>query len=690
LTMTLHFDKTTEAIAHFIGLFEIKLEEARLRDAYEKFKALQDAQEEPPELPFVDVDVKAPYELRDFIPNVPYRAAPPELMDTAPGLHPGLQPPEIPPAGEVGSLDRSRIPDQIGPAVQVSTGIVEAQIVPPGSTVLYTSQYIHLSDNDFVSLGDHGLGMDLKIDNSALMADLVEAAQRISPLDGAEIPGSAEEMATFITSAAEKLHAFSQDDDGQDGVFITNSDALEGIYVNGELVVDAPRFEDYRPAPDETTDDAPDTSTEASGAFAEGGGTVSVQASVELEAGGNTLINSAVVTNNWLQSHVLAVAGDHVELNAIIQVNAWYDSDLLSPSLNGWNLASENPSQAFNIAMFKHLDPTPGQGGQATAGDFPVGWVVTEIKGDLMITNWLEQFTFMTDEDIAILACSGASASIVAGGNTAINNISLAELGSYYDLIFIGGNVYDANIIQQLNILLDCDLVGAVDGFETSGEGSVSAGGNLLWNYAGIVEAGGAMGVKPMPQSYLDALGNLANGKTSAPNDILQDDVFAGMNGLRVLYISGDLINLNYIKQTNILGDADQVALAQSALEGQLEGDWTISTGSNTLVNNAAIVDVDTGTTIYAGGGAYSDEVLIQAELIKDEPYLDGQNPDALVNEAVVFLGDDMMAPDPGPQPSDPGQSDFGQSQAQTNQGADHASPAFETTNADPMHSMLA
>lgn len=681
--MTLHFDKTTEAIAHFIGLFEIRLEEARLRDAYEKFKALRDAEEELPQLPVMEVDIKAPYELQDFTPHVPYRPTYEGLHDSAPGRHPGLEPPKIPTAGEVDSLDRSRFPEKIGPITSVSTGIVQAEIVPPGSVAVYTSQYIQLSDNDFISIGGHGLAMDLALDNSTLMADLVDAAQRISPLGDAETPGSAEEIAAFVTSAAEKLHAFSAQGD-QDGVFLTKADTLEGIHVNGELVDEAPRLEDYRPELYETTDDTPDPSTETAG-------TVSIQASVELEAGGNTLINSVVLTNNWLQSHVLAVAGDHVELNAIIQVNAWYDSDLLSPSLNGWNLASQNPSQAFNVAMFKHLDPTPGKSGQAEAGDFPKGWVVTEIKGDLMITNWLEQFTFMTDEDVAILACSGSTASIIAGGNTATNNISLAELGSYYDLIFIGGNVYDANIIQQLNILLDCDLVGAVNGFETSGEGSVSAGGNLLWNYAGIVEAGGAMGVKPMPQSYLDALSKLANGNMSASNDILQDDVFAGMSGLRVLYISGDLINLNYIKQTNILGDSDQVALAQSALAGQLEGDWTISTGSNTLVNHAAIVDVDAGGTVYVGGDAYSDEVLIQAELIEDEPYLAGQNPDALVNEAVVFLGDDMMAPDPGPQSSDPGQSDFGRSQAQTNQGPpDHASPAFDTTNADPMHSMLA
>lgn len=671
--MTLHFDKATEAIAHFIGLFEIKLEEMRLRDAYEEFKALEAAQPEPPELLSVPVKVKAPYELGDFNPEIPYQPLAPELVGVVPWSYVSLSPPQLPSPGQLVGFSKSAPLPQHWSTATPRTG--ELQIDPPGSVAVFNSQYIWLSDNDVVSSGGHGLEFSLRTDNSVLLADLVQAAQQASPLDSADEPGSAGEIATFIDTASQELDAYSAEEGSQESLFVAKSGAIDGIYVNGELVEEAPRLEDYRPAPEESRDDSPATITEASGAFAAGGGILSVDASVELEAGGNTLVNSVVLTNNWLQSHVLAVAGDHVELNAIIQINAYHDSDLLSASLNNWTLTQGDPTQAFNIAMFKHLDPSTGENTQAASGDFPKGWVVTEIKGDLMIVNWLEQFTFMSDEDIAVLACAGATTSIVAGGNTAINKVSLAELGSYYDLIFIGGNVYDANIIQQLNILLDNDVVGAVNGFGTSGQGSASAGGNLLWNYAGIVEAGGATCVKPMPQPYLDALSDLADGKKSAPADVLRDDVFAGLKALKVLYISGDLINLNYIKQTNILGDGDQVALAKNALANGSDADWTISTGSNTLVNHAGIVDVDTGKTIYTGGSAYSDEVLIQAELIGNEPYLGGQDPDALVNEAVAFLGDDMMAPDPGPQPLDSGPA---------------GSPAIETNNADPMHSMLA
>jgi hypothetical protein len=666
--LTLLCGKTTEAIAHFIGLFEIGVEEARLREAYEEFKALQAAQKEPPELPYVPVNTKAPYALNDFTPHIPYQPRAPEVAWQPVWPYGGITPPEIAVSGvPAGTLYPGLPATTAWQSAAASLGKIDFEIEPPGSVVVFGSQFIRLSDNDYISIGGHGLSFHIETGSTALLAELVQAAEQISPLNGLGRPGSGEETASFIKNAAQRLDEFSAEDGGGAEIFVARADTLEGTYLNGKLVEEAPSLEDYLPA---SKDGA--TDKQEPGKHAAGEGKVSIKASVELEAGSNTLVNSVVITGNWLQSHVLAVAGDHFELNAIIQINAYSDSDLVSSQLESWRMGPETPTQAFNIAMFKHLEPSSGENTAAQDGGFPKHWAITEIKGDLIIMNWLEQFTFMTDEDTCILASSGVKASIIAGGNTAINNISLAELGYYYDLIIIGGNVYDANIIQQLNILLDNDLIGCVDGFQTTGEGSVSTGGNLLWNYAGIVEAGGASSVQPLPDSYRDALDALANGSKTLPAGLLEDGAYAGMAGLKVLYISGDLISLNYIKQTNVLGDSDQVALAMSALEAHPEADWTISTGSNALVNYAGIVDVDAGGTIYVGGGAYSDEILIQAELIKTEPYLGGRDPDVLVNEAVAFLGDDMLAPDPGPQP------------------LEYQPLTPEPVSADPMQTMLA
>jgi hypothetical protein len=281
----------------------------------------------------------------------------------------------------------------------------------------------------------------------------------------------------------------------------------------------------------------------------------------------------------------------------------------------------------------------------------------------------------MSDNDVAILSASGNKTSVITGDNTSVNDSFVTELGRNYDLVIVGGSVYDANIIKQMNVLLDDDLVGAVKGFETTGEGSLSTHGNLLWNQASILNVGGADRFEMLPQSYVEAAEHLKNGNKHASSDVLDDHAFAGLAGLRVLYISGDLINLQYISQTNILGDSDQVALAMDALAPHPEAHWTVSTGTNTLVNFASIVDVDAVGKTYVGGDQYSDEILVQANLISTEPDLGGQNPDALVNEAVAFLDDDMLRP--------------GHAHNQHPGDHPHHVPAADAVHADPMQSML-
>lgn len=680
--LTLYSAKITEAIAHFIGLFELSAEEARLREIHEKFDPDREVHKDPKELSSAPVKVHAPYDLDDFNPDVPYKPVGPDIFMPIPDGYAGVSLPEYPIFG--GSFGRASTEAFLqGGSPRSAAQVVEPHINPPGSVVVYSNQIAELSDNDFVSVGGHGLTSSLQIDNSATMAELIDAAQQISLFGDTDVAGSSDAIASLVTNAAERLDAYAASGEAEaEGMtvshFVAKASALEGIYVNGVIVEEAPVLKDHLPGADEAseTPDEPALTNgpvEVSGGVAYGEGTVSINSSVELETGSNTLVNSVVITSNWLQADVLAVAGDHVALNAIVQVNAYYDSDLVSSALSGGS-PEQAATQAFNIAMFKHVEPAQ-EPAHAETGDFPKAWAITEVKGDLMMVNWLQQFTFMSDQDTAILSASGSKLSIVAGDNTAANEVSLLELGYRFDLIFVGGSVFDANIIQQTNILLDNDLIGAVGGFHTSGAGSVSTGGNLLWNYAGIVEAGRAGPVNPMSDGYLSALQDLSEGKKPSGDDFLHDPAFAGLHGLRVLYISGDLISLNYIQQTNILGDSDQVTLAMNALEARPDADWTISTGSNALLNYAGIVDVDTGKTIYAGGGAYSDEVLIQAELVKNDPYLGGQNPDALVSEAVIFLGDDMLTPDSGHQPQD---------QISPNQHS------IDTASADPMHSMVA
>jgi hypothetical protein len=78
----------------------------------------------------------------------------------------------------------------------------------------------------------------------------------------------------------------------------------------------------------------------------------------------------------------------------------------------------------------------------------------------------------------------GSETMIEMGGNTIINAFSLLQIGQYFDLVVAGGGFYHANIISQTNVLLDNDFMWGANGFSSSGDATVSTGGNLLWNQA--------------------------------------------------------------------------------------------------------------------------------------------------------------------------------------------------------------
>ncbi|UVK38510.1 type I secretion protein [Mesorhizobium sp. AR10] len=654
---SMQLDKISEAISHFIGMFELSVEEARQQKAYDEFRAAEAVKEDIPDLPNTNVNVKAPYTLDDFDPHVPYMGLKPELVPFTVSTNFWYTPPEIPEGGPV-RLDHDRFHT---PHLQAAgSGMTLPHIEPPGAVAVYINQEISLSDNDYVGAGGHGLKFTPTVDDGSQLTSLLNATAELSPLDDLAIPGSAADIAAVVTTAADRIESYSGSSDGEATVFVArsdaNSDPIDGTFVNGQLVdeADAPKMEDHinilKEQDDDEASEGPDTEEYSvspdSSDFMSGWGNGLLAPSVELHAGGNTLINSAVLTNNWTGAPVIAVVGDSHEVNAIVQINARCDTDSVSSTLNGWTLGANGPDESFNIATFKHIDPTANDEAPAPADGFPAAWVVTQITGDLVIMDWIQQYTFMMDNDTSILSSSGVRTMVTTGDNTQINDVSLNQLSYYYDLIIVGGNIYDANIIHQLNILVDNDLIGAVDGFETSGEGSYSTAGNLLWNDATIINVGGQNHFEALPDSYLNAATDLAAGKQASPGDILNDEAFAGIGALRVLYISGDMLNLQYVSQTNVLGDSDQVALAMNQFIAHPEAEWTVITGGNQVANFAGIIDVDGTDKTYVGGEHYSDEILIQADIISCDPEFGGQNPDTLVNEAVAFLTDDASDDD--------------------------------------------
>ena len=675
----MHLDKVSEAIAHFIGLFQIGTEQARLRDDYLEFKALHAAAQPASPEDHAPLSFQAPYDFDDPDPGLHYVPAGPTLETLNSPTDVTDTPLSFPVKGETFLVSYPEYLPIIYPTLY--SGMPAFELQPPGSVATHTAQINNLSDNDFVNVGAahvdfHPIGMP----NIALDGLVQEAAQML-PVPQASF-GSGADIGSFVSDTAAALNAFSAeitsaaqdpapDAPIMDGISVQTIVSLvdnpmnDATYVDGQIAAEAPKLDDVLPAASplakQIAETSPDAALNGANHLINGGGMTAAatlahglgdyagDTAFDLNTGSNALANSATIVNEALEGGVFATAGNHFSLNAIIQINAWSDSDAIGASLNGWGgTLQQSGTAAFNIADMLRIDTGDDAGsGDAAHAIFPKAWAVTEIKGDFISLNWVQQFNFVTDNDTVVASAShGVTTEVGTGGNQTVNDLSLADLGKYYDLVLVGGNFYDANIITQTNVLLDNDIVGSVAGFQTNGQGSLSTGGNLLWNNAGITSVGHA-GTEALPDGYAQALNDFANGDHTLSSDVLNDSAFQGLAGLRVLYISGSIYDLQYVQQTNVLGDADQVALAMNAAHPDIGGDWSVTTGSNALVNSARIIDADPASRSYVGGDHYSDEMLVQTDIIRTDHLLESANADHLVNEAVAFLSDDMVAPQP-------------------------------------------
>jgi hypothetical protein len=635
----MRLDPVTEAISHFIGMFSQRVEEARLRQSYDEFKAAQAAQAAATEIASGTPTVNAAYRLKDFDPGATYNSPPqPYILLEASSRVNGLPVDNL----EFDSLPSRQLegPREFGRSPASATLTRELQIDPPGSSAVIVLQNTHLLDNDFINMlnGDESFGTP-EAQKAALLDWVISESASLDLLSHPDLPQDEAAIATATLQwrdAAATMAAGSADDSPASIAVFSDGD-MNGMHVNGASVDDMPVFKTYRPS-------EPAVQPGPNATELEGGGEWEAAGSLTFEAGDNTLVNSAVIVTSWTGTSVMAVIGDHLDLNIISQINVHSDTDTINAQFNGWNSASATATKAFNIAsVMNERADEDGTSADDTAGmPFPNFWAVTKISGNLISLNWAEQINFVTDNDVSTLAQSGAQSFIQTGGNLASNTLSLLSLGQFYDLIIVGGNFYSANIISQTNILLDNDSVAGVGSLETSGSASLNANSNLLWNHASIKTIGQTTFEK-MPATMLDAVKAFATSDGGLPTELLQDPAFAGLVGLRVLYVEGSIFKINYVDQTNVLGDSDEVLAAMSGLDGA----WDVSTGSNTLVNFASIVDVSADTHSYVGGEQYSDALLYQADLILPAAPGLSTSADALISEAVVFLSDDMLSDAP-------------------------------------------
>lgn len=418
---------------------------------------------------------------------------------------------------------------------------------------------------------------------------------------------------------------------------------IDGTHMNGAetthpLVLADSLPADLRP---EVVSPVPPTDTTSGASLVIDGG--SEPTTMTVEAGGNLSMNETQLVNAGVTSTFLGVAGDYHRIDAIVQTNAYADSDHVDGAFPGADTAVPSTTQAVNLATFTH-QVVDAALPYATANPdlLPSTWQVNIVHGDMVFLDWISQYSFTSDNDRLVLTATGTNTTITTGENLGLDHVSFQNIGQHYDLMLIGGNLYDGNVISQTNVLYDNDSITTL-GSTGSASGTLDTSGNLLWNQASITNVGATNWLQGLPQSYASALDSLSKGSTDMPDATKADQSFAGFAALRVLYVAGSVYDLHYVSQVNIVADSDQVALYQDKLNSDNPGAvWDVSTGGNALVNAASILDYDNfGSTAHYGGTMYSDAILVQADIVQGTEHDLAPKGDQLASEVVAFLHDD-------------------------------------------------
>ncbi|EEW57358.1 conserved hypothetical protein [Ruegeria sp. TrichCH4B] len=652
------FDKVTEIVAHMIGVFHIAIEEARMRDVYAQFQAAKLEDPAVEDLLNISVKISAPYTLTDFSPSVEYTPSAADYFFAPDGYGLYLADLFYQPLGQLALIEGS--PDGQAAPLPFFPARSHLTLEPPGSVATITAQVAWMEDDDELYLNEEQAEFVdpstylTSLHSLALISKALGATTSEAPLDFSE---------STLSAALEFYEAISAVEDASrigETVTVSFGADAQGNFVNGETVEETPVLDDVMPAyfqaenPDVTLEEEESDTEEDGDALADtdpfqgldgsssDSGTFEIDDGHNVVTGANVMVNDASVMVGWLDAPVISVMGDVVELNSISQVNVLFEQ----VSFNGETAASA--SATINVAVMSNVSSMPAVEDGSTVEDttpqdlgLPDNWAVTRIDGDILTVNWVSQFSFMTDNDRADVQFTGTNTQIVMGDNTIANVVDLAEIGYGYDLIMIGGNLITINQISQTNVMMDYDTVTSSNGVPVG----YSGGDNLLFNGASITNTG-LDTYGEMTDNFAKASDAFAQGANSITTDVAHDGAFAGDDVLTVLYISGDLTTINWMEQTNVMGDSDQVHLALENFAEETGAEINLTTGSNAAINLANIDTYGIDSEVRVGGDVYSEALLYQADLIDTDADPLGVALPALANEAVAFLADNMIGPE--------------------------------------------
>jgi hypothetical protein len=471
------------------------------------------------------------------------------------------------------------------------------------------------SDRDFYSDGGEGYAGLHHVGIGNSVANMIDAAQELVPEVFLQ-PGKGVEFWTSAVVTHDEALASGE---------ATGRDVAAGHYVNGQMREEIPA-EPAEIAPEKPLRLERDDGHTGPGQVA--------------ELGGNTAHNQAIIADLNEAPSTQIVLGDYFETNVIKQANVFQNQDHVVNAGSEPRDLDAGGSRADNVATFAAQELVAQGVSHSGAGDLHVQ--VDFVEGDFVDVKSLLQRNFIDDGDVAVQTRFDAYSQVLTGGNEQQNAASYADWGKHYDIIIVLGDYHSANIISQVNVLLDSDVVGlGAPGNEPSAgadlpqgsAGPVHTGQNALLNEAAINHYGATTfaGITGDLNDLIEALGNRENADRAAGSSLHG----TASGNLNVLLVTGDYYDINVISQVNVIADAD---LAVQAGAGQADIRW-LSTGANSTINSAEIISAGGIAGQYLGGDHYVDSVLVQANLISDASQTTSAEPTALVSEIVAFIG---------------------------------------------------
>lgn len=637
-------DDKTEIIAHFIGIFELKTEEARLKDQYKEFAALISENPELGQLLNITINMTSGYGLDDFFPHLKW---PFSFVSVPVGNFSILLPGGVALAPfTVGGFFN---PEAFLPAAGAPSAFETIFEIPmPSQLATVSVQANYLEDLDLLNTFEGDAEFIPAALLNAGVAYLESVGDALQPLRMPAPASDETDMKDSALALSEDLNTleaegFTPAVEGAT-IFTAFNDEISEITVNGETAEEMLLVGDvsHRFATPEETEDE-EITNEAKTATSLSLTDEDVEEdSHEVIAGSNVLLNESSVFTNWLDAPVMSVLGKVISADVISQVNVWSDVDMI----NGAAHSPDTETQTYNAAQFEHeaypaFAQTVEEGEEELPpGDGPDNVVVVTLEGNLLNYNYFQQFNFAQDGDIVSVGFSANDTFLQTGDNTLANSANLFGLGFHYDLIIVDGDSIDISYVSQKNVMLDSDRLTHEHGFQ----GDIQTSDNLLMNWGKILTVG------------VDTHHDMTEDHAAAAQDFSEGDqnvgpwwgesAFANLDLLRVLHVKGDLLEMQMVEQVNVLGDADQVAWASHTMQSAEGANVSVNTGQNELLNMASIIDAGIDSTIYTNEGAYTDAFLYQADFVSEDDPLTLAATEGLAGEAFLFLAEGILEQD--------------------------------------------